>query len=162
MIIGYKCFKKGLINHYGMKFEVGKTYHTTGPIKFGNYGNGFHMCKFFYDTFRYFTNEEEPVLCLVEGSGKLDEYDDDYYGYYSMYAVENIKIIRIIERKEIIELSLKLPNFNLIKILQTFKLTKEEILLFKDFFKNNAYILKAISRYQEDNLSILSRKKKDK
>ena len=162
MIIGYKCFKKDLTNHYGMKFEIGKTYHTTGPIKFGNDGNGFHMCQNFYDTFRYFLNEEEPVLCLVEGSGNIEEYDDDYYGYYNMYAVETLKIIRIVEREEIINLSLKLANFNLIKILQTFKLTIEEIILFKEYFENNEYILKAISNYQEGDSVSLSRKKKDK
>ena len=44
-IIGYKAFDKGLINRYGTKFEVGKIYIAEGAIKFGNQGNGFHLCK---------------------------------------------------------------------------------------------------------------------
>ena len=32
-------------NNYGKKFSVGKIYITSGTIKFGNNGNGFHLCK---------------------------------------------------------------------------------------------------------------------
>jgi len=159
MIIGYKCFKKGLINHYGMKFEIGKTYKATGPIKFGIYGNGFHMCEFLEDTFRYYLDEEEPVLCLVEGSGESVQYDDDYFGYYNMHSVECLKIIRIIEREEIINYFLKLVDFRFSKALQTFKFTEEELLLFKERFKNNQHIVHLISGYQEDGLKRILKKK---
>ena len=43
---GFKCFNKGLINRYGMQFELNKVYHCDGEIIFGNHGNGFHMCKY--------------------------------------------------------------------------------------------------------------------
>ena len=53
-VIGYKCFNKDLINHYGQKFEIGKIYIASGIIKFGTRGNGFHMCKNIEDCFRFF------------------------------------------------------------------------------------------------------------
>ena len=45
VIKGYKAFDNGLINRYGKKFELEKTYTTEGKISFGNNGNGFARIK---------------------------------------------------------------------------------------------------------------------
>ena len=74
-----------MTNRYGMKFEVGKIYMACGPIKFGNNGNGFHMCKNMEDTFRYFDSTNIAV-CKVNGFGKKKLYEDEYYGFYDMYT----------------------------------------------------------------------------
>ncbi len=65
-MIGYKCFNSDLTNRYGSKFEVGKTYHAKGDIKFGNNGNGFHMCKNMEDTLRYFDAFNDNVLNYIK------------------------------------------------------------------------------------------------
>ena len=41
---GYKCFFKDKTNRFGIPFEEGEEYHIEGSIRFGNKGNGFHMC----------------------------------------------------------------------------------------------------------------------
>lgn len=94
MIIGYKCFDVGLINRYGMKFDVGKDYHVSNEIKYQN--NGFHMCTNLEDTLRYFdAMNGEVEIAKVIGYGSIDEYDDEYNGFYEMYAVENIRVLHI-------------------------------------------------------------------
>lgn len=163
MILGYKCFKKDLTNRYGTQFEVGKTYQISGQIKFGNNGNGFHLCTNLEDTFRYFdTFSEDVCICEVKGLGENIIYNDEYYGYYDMYAVEKIEIIRIISREEIIKLGLNLIDIRAIRFIQGYKLTNEEINLFKEKFKNFPNILKAIAYYQEGNLNIYNIKKLSK
>ena len=57
-MLGYKCFNENLTNRYNTKFEIGKIYHVNGNIKFGNNGNGFHICKNLEDTLRYFNSFE--------------------------------------------------------------------------------------------------------
>ncbi len=82
MFIGYKCFNKGLINRYGTKFCIEKTYHCDKQIKFGNNGHGFHVCKRLEDTLRYFDAMNKEVdICIVECYGKYDKQEDDYYDY---------------------------------------------------------------------------------
>ena len=82
-MIGYKCFNEDLTNRYGAEFKVGKTYHVSGNIKFGNDGNGFHMCKNMEDTLRYFDAFNGNVrICLVYGFGKSNKYNDEYNGFY--------------------------------------------------------------------------------
>lgn len=127
-IIGYKCFNKNLLNRYGKKFKLGKIYITDGAIKFGNSGNGFHMCKNMEDTFRYFdAMNQEVELSLVKGSGTIVEYYDDYYGYYDMYAVEKLEILKVLSRSEIIEYALGLNDERLKRFLSGIKLTPDEI-----------------------------------
>ncbi len=135
MIKGYKAFGAGLKNRYGVAFEVGKTYHANGEIEFGMGGNGFHFCTYLSDVFRYFNKEEEIIVAEVytEDTGfDLDSYDDDYNGYYDMYACKNLSIKRIISREEIIEIMLKASYYEIVKFIQTFKLTDEEARLFME------------------------------
>jgi len=161
-IIGYKCFNKDMTNRYNIPFEIGCSYQMTGKIKFGNYGNGFHMCKNLEDTLRYFDYENNDIaICLVKGSGNIVEHADEYYGYYEMYAVEKIEIIRLLTREEIINYALNLKEIRIKKFINCFKLTKEEIILFKERYKDKRDVLEYIIYYQETKRRKLIKNKKE-
>lgn len=152
MFTGYKCFNKGLVNRYGIKFEIGKIYHCDKEIKFGNDGHGFHVCKRLEDTLRYFDAMQAEVdICLVECYGKCDEQADDYYGYYDMYSFEYMIIKKILTREEIINYGLSLSGEQVERFISLFKLTKEEIDIFKYKFQKESLTLKFLSYYQEGN-----------
>ncbi len=153
---GYKAFNKDRTNRYGIVFEEGNTYKDIGDISFGNSSvAGFHMCKNLEDTFRYFpAMEEEISVAAVTGMGKMVKYDDEYYGYYDMYAVEQIKIDHFLTRKEIIDTFLddkKVIDDRVCRFVQTFKLNNDEIELFKEKYKNDINVLRYISYYQNNN-----------
>ena len=150
MFKGYKCFDKGLINRYGTKFEVGKEYHCDKEIKFGNDGNGFHVCKRLEDTLRYFDAMEGEIdIAEVSCHGKYQEFEDDYNGYYDMFAYEYLKIDKVLTREEIIDYGLNLYDFRVKRFISLYKLTNEEIKLFKDKFNTNIDVLNTIAYYQE-------------
>lgn len=156
---GYKCFDKNLTNRYGMKFEIGKTYHTDGKIKFGNDGNGFHMCLRLEDTLRYFDAINNDVdICQVVGFGKKDIGEDSYNDYYDMYAFENMYIAKLLTREEIINYAIKLYDYRIKRFISQFKLTEEEINIFKEKFKHNPSILEYIAYYQEDDKEAFQRR----
>ena len=152
-VVGYKAFNKDLTNRYGKKFEVGKIYIAPGIIKFGNNGNGFHLCRNMEDTFRYF-DPENMTVCKVIGSGEMVEGIDHYYGFYEMYAVKRLKILKELSRLEIVEQGLKLNEFRAQRFVSLFPLTEEEIILFKKQFKNYIRVLDAISYHQEKDEKI--------
>ena len=157
MIKGYKAFGAGLKNRYGMVFEVGKTYHANGEIEFGCGGNGFHFCTHLSDVFRYYNKDEEIIVAEVytEDTGyDIDSYDDDYNGYYDMYACKNISINRIISRKEIIEKMLNSSYYEIVKFIPTFKLTDEEARLFMELSKE---IEKIVRYYQFNEIDIFQK-----
>ena len=147
-MFGYKSFNADMTNRYGKKFEVGKTYITEGPIKFGVNGHGFHMCKNMEDTFRYFDTTNIAV-CEVEGSGKMKLYEDEYNGFYDMYAVEKIEILKLLKRKEILEYMLNTYPNRVERFIQLFKLYDNEIELFEDKFKGNYRVIEKIKYYQK-------------
>lgn len=157
-VVGYKAFNKDLTNHYGKKFEVGKIYIIPGAIKFGTHGNGFHMCKNMEDTFRYF-DTKNMTICKVIGSGEMDEGEDHYYGFYDMYAVERLKILKVLSRLEIIEEGLKLNDTRVERFISLFPLTEEEIILFKEHFKSDISVMDAIAYYQEKDEKIYYKRK---
>lgn len=154
-IKGFKAFNKDMTNRYNEEFEEGKEYTISGPLKFGNDGNGFHFCKRMEDTLRYFNAfEEEIKIAAVISNGSVVEYYDDYYGYYDMYATSSIFIEHIYTREEIINKFLKEHEYSVDRFLKGFKLTKEEINLFKEKYNKNIQILKTIAYYQENNKDI--------
>lgn len=157
MITGYKTFKKGMINHYGKQFEVGKTYSVLGAIKFGTRGNGYHMCTNLEDTLRYFNFDEEIDICQVTGDGEISEYNDEYYGYYLMYAVERLHIDKKLSREEIIAMALKMYPECAARFIKGIKLTPLEIELFKNQFAYDEKVLNAIKYYQERDLNAYNR-----
>ena len=84
-MIGFKVFDYGLINRYGFKYELNKTYHTDGELRFGIDGNGFHMCKNIEDTLRYFDAFNDNIrICL-----KVNFYSNDNILKCIKYYQEN-------------------------------------------------------------------------
>lgn len=151
---GYKCFNKDMTNLYGDKFEVGKKYSIIGKLKVGTNGNGFHICRNFEDTLKYFgAFNTEIVICEVSGSGSILSSWDDYYGY-EKYAVSELEIIRVVPREEIIEMALNFNEERVLRFIQLFKLTEDEINKFSKVFANYIRILKAIEYYQKGNKKV--------
>ena len=150
---GYKSFNADMTNRYGKKFEIGKIYEVNGPIKFGNNGNGFHMCKNMEDTFRYFDTSNIAV-CEVNGFGKKKKYNDEYYGYYDMYAFEKIEILKLLRRKEILEYMLKTSPYRVARFIQLFNLYEDELELFEDKFRNENKVIDYINYYQKKRKDI--------
>ena len=158
---GYKCFKKGLIDNYGHQYEVGKIYHVNGDIKFGDRGNGFHICSNLEDTLRYFDAMNEEIdITKVIGYGNVIKRDDEYNGFYDMYSCEYMAITKVLKRDEIITYALNLNKENVKRFISLFRLTKEEILLFKAKFSKDEDVLDHISYYQEKDLNVFRRKLK--
>ena len=152
-LIGYKCFNNDLTNRYGKQFEVGKIYTVNGDIKFGNNGNGFHMCKNMEDTLRYFDAMNNIVnICEVIGTGDIVKYHDEYYGYYDMYAVSKLEILKKLTREQVIAIALNLPIIRVQRFLSLYKLNENELDLFKDKFVNEEDVQKIIEYYQENKL----------
>ncbi len=127
-VVGYKMFNGDFTNRYGMKYELGQTYYKEGNIRFGLGGNGFHFCRNFEDTFKYYDTSEDFILAEVVGSGKLVEYNDEYYEFFQMYASSELKIVRIIDRKEIMEMAKKISyiGYRFKRFIQLYYLTEEE------------------------------------
>ena len=159
-VYGYKCFDKGLTNRYGMHFEIGKTYHCEKNIKFGNDGHGFHICKRMEDTLRYFDAVDAEVdICEVKCFGDIEEYEDDYNGYYDMYACEYMVIEKLLTREEIINYALKLNDFQVTRFISLFKLNDKEIALFKQKFASYDTVQKYIDYYQYNDKEAFKRMK---
>lgn len=149
MVKGYKAFNKNMTNRYGTPFIVGETYHATGEISFGNDGNGFHMCKNLCDVFRYFPCfEEEICVAQVTGTGQIVTYEDDYNGYYDMYAVETITIDALLRREEIIAKMLADHDGNNCKFLATFGLNDQEKVKFLKKYRQTPHMLSYVLYYQ--------------
>ena len=163
-IYGYKMFKENLTNQYGEKYEIGKVYKDPNIGK----GLGFHFCKRIEDTL-VFSNyggykNEELEFYEVCGKGKTYYYENDYVGLYDVFATEELKIIRGVPRKELIEMFLNLDGFinkdRIQRFLSLYKLNPEKILLFKNNFINANEILKMIEYYQEGNKEAFTKKRK--
>ena len=162
-IKGYKVFSEDGVNRYGKVFEEGKKYHVDGSISFENNGNGIHFCKRMEDTFRYFDAMNGNVkVAEVIGSGDLVEFNDEYYGYYEMYAASDLEVLKFLSREEIIEHFLHGNNLSVCRFVSLFRLSDEEIVLFKTKYSDNSSILKAIAYYQENDLDVYSRESDNK
>lgn len=161
MIKGYKAFNKDMENRYGKKFVEGETYSIEGPIEFGNNGNGFHFCKRLEDTLRYVSAMEEEVkIAEITGFGELVERTDEYYDYYEMYVTRTIRIDKILSRQEILEMFFDNIPDRVIRFVSSYKLTPEEIEIFKLKYYNEKRIIKALQYYQEDNKEVYNIKEK--
>ncbi len=156
IITGYKCFDKGLTNRYGKKFEINKLYHCPGEIKFGNHGNGFHMCARLEDTLKFFDCKNSEVdIAKVTCFGEYDEipatYESEYAGDYDMYAYEYMIIDKILTREEIIEYILSTYPERVNRFLMHFKLTEDEKELFYTAYKDNVVVLQYLDYYQNND-----------
>ena len=159
-IKGYKVFSKGRINRYGKVYEEGKHYHVDGKIVFGNYGNGIHFCKKMEDTFRYVDAVNNQVeVAEVIGSGEMVEFNDEYYGYYDMYAVRKLYIRRFISREEMIKMMLEVDENRAFRFIQFFPLSDDEKEMFKLAYASKEKVLDGNSYYKEGDTEVYARKK---
>ena len=162
---GYKAFNKGLTNRYGRKFEIGKQYSVDGKISFGNNGNGFHFCKNIEDTLRYFDGVDGEVeIVEVIGTGEIVTNEDEYNGFYDMYAAKTITISKKIERKKLVNMFLTTitSELRVVRFIQLFRLTEKEIEMFKLKYAGSIMIMDAIAYYQEGQTDVYEKKHKVK
>jgi hypothetical protein len=158
-IEGYKAFHHDMSNNYGMKFEVGKTYHVDGPIKFGVDGNGFHLCTNVEDTFRYVEDDEVKVAKVI-GDGTIADGFDDYNEYYDMYAVSDLTVSRLMIRDEIIEEVLKGNEFRVCRFISTgFMLNENERQLIRDRFPESRIINNCVDYVERVRYPLMKVKK---
>ena len=129
-IIGYKALNEDFTNRYGTKYEIGTIYQVSGEIKWGNNGNGFHLCTHIEDCYRY-VDSDNSIMTEVIGFGNMKKYDDEYYGYYDMYVCECMRIIRVISREEIINMMLNTYAERKNRFIRDFNLTEDELKLFE-------------------------------
>ena len=158
VVTGYKAFDSKTNNRYGKHFEEKKVYSVDGTIKFGNTGNGYHMCSRLEDTLRYFDMNDEFVIGEVIGFGDVVTYEDEYNGYYDMYAARKIYIKRFLKREEIIKMMLNVNENRAFRFVQFFPLTDEEKEMFRLAYCSSSKVLDGISYYQDKDLEVYSRK----
>ena len=97
-IFGFKGFDKNL-KCRDFQYEVGKTYEHEGKVECCE--QGFHFCENPFDVFGYYSPSDSRY-CAVEGSGKVDQDEDD-----SKVAVSKLHISAEIGLKGIIEAGVK-------------------------------------------------------
>ena len=156
-IIGYKSFNKDFETFNNIKMEPNKIYETDDNIKY--HRHGYHFAERLEDTLRYVNGlEEEIIICRIKALGKIDWYDDEYYGYYDLGCTNKILIDKLLKREEIIDYALKLYEYRLIRFIRGYKLTKEELEFFKKTFINNDNIINNILYYQEKDYEVFNKK----
>ncbi len=156
---GFKVLNKGLINRYGFQYELNKKYVLDGELKWSE--NGFHFCTYPEDTLRYIDGfNSEFTMTEVEGSGEIQAYDDDYYGYYDMYASSEMTILGIIPRVKFFQMVVCSRNENRVKrLIQTMKLNDEECTIIRLLYPD---LQPYIDYYQHNETDAFTRKlKKD-
>ena len=158
MIMGYKAFDSKTNNRYGMHFEESKVYKVDGEVKFGTCGNGYHMCSRLEDTLRYVDTNDDFVIAEVIGFGDMVLSEDEYNGYYDMYAVRNIYIKKILSRDEIIKMMLNVNENRAFRFVQFYPLSDEEKEMFKLGYAFSEKVLDGIRYYQEGDKDVYSRK----
>ena len=156
-MFGYKVFYNGLIDSFGNKHTIGTKYKLDGEVKWSQ--NGFHFCKRPEDTLRNFDDFNNKLeIALIHASGNIVEYDDEYYGYYDMFASSEYKIIRVMSREEIVREVLTSKNiFRQKRLLERMRLTEEQLKLFKGLSEE---LDDVISYYQYHDTEAYQRKYK--
>lgn len=147
---GYKVLNKGLVNRYGYQYELNKKYILNGELKWSE--NGFHFCTYPEDCLRYIDGfNDEFDMTEIEAGGSIQQYDDDYYGYYDMYASSEMTITKVLSREEFISLVVNSKNENRVKrLINTVKLNEDEINLINAFYpKLKPYI--DYYQYKDEN-----------
>ncbi len=142
-VIAYKAFFKGLTNDFDdIQYEIGKPYTTKDRLQY--LSGGYHMCEQFEDCFKfYLVTETEVDLAQVRGFGNMISFDagegkyDDSLGF--MYICEKMEILKVLTRKEILELALELNELRLKQFLLFYPLTEEEIEVITDHCINKKY-----------------------
>ncbi len=152
---GYKAFNKGLTDNYGNIYELNKNYFYDGNIKFKQ--SGFHFCENLEDVLRYYNSFERDIeICLIKAFGNIVTYNDEYYGYYNMHSSSNFMILKVLSRKEIIDIMLNTNEVRICRFIMGFKLTEDEIDIILNKF-NSKMIIDYISYYQKNDKDVFKR-----
>lgn len=154
---GYKVFignEENFTTNFYTKVNINDVLNYEGKIN--PYSKGYHFSKKLEDTFRYgdCLHNQEFIICEVESIGETIEYEDEYNGYYELFVTDKLKIIRILNREEIIEYGLKLNGYRLERFISTLKLYPSEIDL---FYGRSEKIDKYIDYYQNNNLEAFNK-----
>ena len=140
MISGFKCFYSGLVNAFGDKLELDKKYICNEPVKFKS--KGYHICTNLEDTLRFFDGMNKQVdICEAIGYPEYVKYDDEYFGYYDMYACGGLLLKRILTRDEIIKIADSMHSEAFKRFSRDYKLTTEELDYFKNKFRNKKDVM---------------------
>lgn len=141
-IHGYKTFNSDMTDKFcSTKFEEGKTYEVTNPERIFFNRNGYHFCKRLEDTFGFFDPMNEEIICAeVTAFGEINRHDDYQTGYEDMYAARKIRIDKILTREEILNIYLdrKCEGKRVVRFLDSFRLTPEELEKFRTFWVTNS------------------------
>ena len=149
VISGFKCFYSGLVNAFGNKLELDKKYICNEPVKFKS--NGYHICTNLEDTLRFFDGVNKQVdICEVIGYPEYVKYDDEYYGYYDMYACQGLLLKRILTRDEIIKKADSMYNEAFKRFSRDYKLTAAELDYFKNKYRNNYDVTAHLMYFYKD------------
>ncbi len=151
--LGYKATDGQRRNRFGVLIEEGKIYTAYGEIIPGAYNrekmNGYHMSEPLANVFRYFDCETKGIeVAEVKGFGTCIKFEDDYNGYFDMYACSNVEILRYLKREEYVERMLHQSEDDIRKFLMTFKLKEDEKDVYLDRFKNNYRVKEYMAYYQ--------------
>ena len=162
MLEGYKGFKKGLINAYGVKFKEHQDYKVDlnkKDLKYGTRGYGFHFAENLEDCLRYYNGLEEEIdIAKVKALGNVLESYDDYYGYYGLYVTDHIYIEHVMTKEEIINYIKNVNPLRIERFIEGYKLTDEEIAIILKENPNNYRLIKAINYYQNKNKFVYTRR----
>lgn len=151
---GFKAFNKNMTNQYGLQFKEGKIYQIPDNIVLtkGIMGTGFHYTPYLEDTLRYVNGMiEEIKIARVTAGKEIITFDDEYNGYYDISATREITINHILTRQEILNHMLKQNDYSVIRFVQGYKLTAEEIDKIIKKFRYNPSLSLAIDYYQNGN-----------
>lgn len=167
-IYGYKCFNGNGKNRYGIDIKEGQIYTTNSTVRYGVDGHGYHFCENLEDTFRFFKPEnsnlcDDICICKVRGFGVIREREQDRVvemddGYYGLYAAENLEIIRVLTREEIINYGLSLYPEKATRFVSGLKLSNDEIELFRKKYKNSTMVNDAIDYFQLGDIEVYNRR----
>lgn len=127
-IIGYKSLDENLTNMYGTTtYEFNKKYVLNGKPEWRK--NGFYFCERPEDTLRFIEGFDKPFrIVKVEGSGIIIKHDDDYYGYYNMYASSEMILLEELKREELISIVVNSYNqMRVLRLIRSIKLNENEI-----------------------------------
>lgn len=157
---GFKALNKQMMNQYGNKFEEHTTYSIPNNIELtkGPMGTGWHFTPYLEDTLRYVDGMTKNIkIVKVIARKEIITFDDEYNGYYDISATREITIEHILTRKEIINYMLHRPTPAMIRFISGYKLKEEEIALIKESFHHNLNISLAIEYYQKDNKEVYNK-----
>lgn len=156
-IEGYKALFDDCSTRDGTILKAKNIYICNSVIKFRH--SGYHFCKRLEDTLRYYDGFKEIQFARVIGSGIITTYDDEYYGYYDMYACSELYVDHFLSKQEIntyIEKLIKLAPYNperILRFIRGYKLTnkqKEQIVTSINDKYTKERCHKAIEYYQEN------------